>query len=429
MQSVVCKAALVPLFLVAPCGWANDFFVNCDAAPAQTIQAAVDAAKGVSPHGPHTIHVTGDCQEKSVIVNGMDDLTIRSDDPAAPATLTLIAGLPDVPTGRNNLSVRNSHGFRLENMTVVGFSDDDPTNGRAHAVLMERSDGTLDRCTIRGAESNGINISNNSFFAVNNSTVEHNETAGITAGNQTSLSLFNTTVQDNGGNGIGVGGLSSLNLGSTSDIEKRVIVANNGGAGISIGNESTLNGGQAEIHSNGGRGINVSDSQMNLGGSQNVPLEIYNNGGQGVFLVSASGSLNNAEIHDNNQGPPPLFVGAFPPPGVVRCGVCLYNGTDLFLSRTEITSEPGHGLFMGVNSSAAAVGITVSGNSGDGVRIETASGIQIQSVGTGGSPPPPTTITGNGGFPLHCVDTDLSWVNGEVKDIKVQGCKILKPTL
>jgi hypothetical protein len=239
-------------------------------------------------------------------------------------------------------------------------------------------------------------------------------------------------VMDNAGTGVSVGVLSSLGLAGdnseTTEVEKNVI-ADNGGIGISLGGNSRLGGGGAhQIHGNGGRGISAQDSEIGINGqSPELPFEIFENGRQGVFLTSASGSLGgNIIVRANNQAPPFDPVPAFPFPGVIPCGVCLYRGSDVVLGRTQITDEPGHGLFLSVNSSAAVRSVTITGNSGDGARMEAASGVQFQSPGLN---EPPSDVSNNGGYPLHCVDTDLSWVAGEVKDIKAQGCKVLKPTL
>jgi hypothetical protein len=356
--------------------------INVDCGLGQTINGAVfGAAPG------DRIEVTGSCVEL-VFVNGKDNLTI---DGNGVATLTGVAILGSRPT----LDVSNSRGFVLEFMTVNGYVH---SSGDPSAIRIVRSEATIRDCTVQNAEAQGIQLSDNS-----------------------SLSLQRSIIQMNAGPGVGVGAVSSLTL-MGDNTNTGIDISNNGGDGINVGQSSNLSGGgNHRIQNNGGRGINVQYSSVQLGGE----MEVSGNGGQGVFLISSSGDLRGFLVDGNNQQPqpgPPVPM-TTPFPGLLPCGICLHTGSNLFLFQTEITNEPGAGLLLRANGSATVTNLLIHQNTGDGVHIEAASGVLFLSPGMG----PATVVDDNGDEDIECVDTDLSWVAGDTKYLKAQGCKVLKP--
>ncbi len=431
---------LLLLVLTGP-AWAATVSVTCTGS-GTPLQAAVNtAAEG------DTINVSGSCSE-CVKVTNIDQLTIQG---TGGATLTSCGGGPGYPT----LLLQNSHLFRLQNMTVNGSSGSD-------AILVNLADGTVEGCTVQGAEGNGINVQNNSSLAVNGSMVQNNGfsgsgsgtfgsginvnklssvtmygsivqgngTSGINVSNFSALALQASTVQNNTGNGVNISNSSLANLfgdnPNTPSVFEIDEIAGNGGTGIFVSGLSNLGGGGAHlIHHNAFRGIQVGNSNAQLGGqSRTQPAEIHDNGFQGVFFVSSTGNLGNyVKVYQNNLNPP---VPLPPSPGGILCGVCANGGSSIFLNETEISGNTGHGLFASLNSLTSGRSLTITGNTGDGVHMETASGGNFQPPVTTPTPGTPTNISGNTGNSANCADS-FSWIAGDTtgfaKPIK---CTVLK---
>jgi hypothetical protein len=339
------------------------------------------------------------------------------------------------------LRVSSSRNFALSNLTVNGFTDTDP-NTSSQVISMSQSGGTVQDCILQGAEGNGItvldnsslriesstvqnnggngiNVQNVSSVTVNDSTVQNNGSSGINVNNLSSATLFNTMVLNNTGNGVNISNSSTASLTGdrpTTPTLEKVEIANNGGAGISIGGLSNLSGTGAHLIHNNRVGIIVGGgSNANLSGhSATQKLEIYMNGSQGVLYIGATGGLGTyVKVYQNNQSPPSTLP---PGEGAVLCGVCAIRGSTIALSETEISANPGPGLFVSSNSLGTGRGITATGNLGDGVRVERASGVQFLPPATGPSPGTPTNISGNSGGSVNC-DSNLSWVSGDLTGI------------
>jgi hypothetical protein len=172
-------------------------------------------------------------------------------------------------------------------------------------------------------------------------------------------------------------------------------------------------------------GSTISLAGQSVGGAF-YPLKIYNNGNQGMTLISSSGSLNSVLIADNNTNPPPVSPLPTGHPAT-PCGICVRNSSSLNnISNSFVLDNVGDGIYLDMSSTAfASSGMTVTGNSGDGVHLETGAGIRFFTP-TGGTPPPPNNISGNGGYGLNCTD-GLSWAAGDTTGIsKPIKCSVYK---
>lgn len=404
---------LVIVGLSADVASADTFTVAC---PADSLNAAVMAAKSASPSGPHTINVAGACVENVSVID-MSNLTIQGS-PGASLTGAAGGGNPQAV-----LLVQNSQSFRLNDMIVNGVPS------RQHAVAFTAANGVVQGSTIQGAPQNGLLIQNTSSVNVRNSTIQNNGANGILAVVQSAVNAQGTTIIGNGASGLVLAMSASGSLNgddpSTPSVVERIEIANSAFSGISVNGASSLSGSGAHlIHHNALSGVRVSGgSNVSFGGqSSSLPMEIYQNGSRGIEFLNSNGGVFNTIIRENNQNPT-----APGNPFTDVCGVCAEAGSSIFAVETQITNNAGDGLHIGRNSYANMRSITITGNTGNGIRINLASGFEFVSPSTAPTPGTPTDVSGNGGASVNCGD-NLSWVAGDLagvgKPIKCAEIKI-----
>ncbi|HWP86047.1 MAG TPA: right-handed parallel beta-helix repeat-containing protein [Terriglobia bacterium] len=428
---------LLAVFWIGNSAWADNYDVICaggsDPGTSATnnytsIQQAVLAAAGAPTTSPHMISVSGNCTENVAIFGlqlSLDGLTIQGT-PATPGTPDdSLTGDPSATAGGppGVLFVSNSHLITINDMIINGT-----TSPRPQAVNFVDSHGFLARSVVQGAQQNGILVQNNSSLDITDTTVQNNGTNGVSVDRLSAVFIRNSILRNNAGNGLNVGNSSIANLPgdnfNTPSVVEKNEIANNGFNGIAVGGGSSMGGTGAHlIHHNGLRGVSITNSFGGLAGqSPTQPAEVYQNGSQGVFYVGATGGGlgNYVKVYQNNQNPPsPL------PPGApaTLCGVCVNSGASVFLNETEISGEPGIGLYISRNSFANGRSLVITNNAGDGVRIEMAAGMEFLPPATTPMPGTPTNISQNGGESVNCAD-DLSWTAGDLTGIaKKVKCK------
>ncbi len=241
--------ALLSALVLSPLARATNVTVDCNAKKNNSINAALAL---LSKQGPHTITVSGTCNE-GVFINNFNNLTLITN---AGATIT------------DGIGVSLS-----DNIIVQGF-------------------------TIPG----GVGVSGDSFCQLQGNTIDSSPGAGVSsirsslfmseniiqnsAGNGVSLDATNArivggTIQGNGQNGVR---LVASTLRVDPGASANTAIQNNSAGGISADTNSSVRINGADILNNAGDGLTVADSSALLVGS----ASITNNGGHGVRVDRAS---------------------------------------------------------------------------------------------------------------------------------------------
>ncbi len=283
--------------LAAASAYATNLTVDCKAKKNNSIQAALNL---LSKQGPHTITVSGACNQ-AVLIEKFDDLTLVTTTGASindPTPLDL--------EDNNAVNISQSRNVTLQGFTINGgvegvacfdFSvcilrelvlEGQSDNG----VAFSRSSGFVDNTTIQNTLFSGLGLFSSSevlfgsgIFAPGTSTIQNNGTAdngsiGVNVQNGSHLALLGVTIQDHDfGDGVSVGFGSLLRVFNST-------ITGNAGNGISVTSAIVrLLGsfGPNSVTNNGGNGVNLaftSTMQAGAGG----PLNITGNTGHGVFV-------------------------------------------------------------------------------------------------------------------------------------------------
>ena len=182
--------------------------------------------------------------------------------------------------------------------------------------------------------------------------IRNNGIRGINLSNGGALLMANSTVQNNTGDGLGVfNGASALLIASA------VTITSNTGAGVNLFDGASADIQFASITLNGGRGISASTgSKLRLLGST---VSQHPNDGVGAF-----------------DGASVLIQCAFAPFPTCATG-----------SINTISQNNFNGVNVATGSTGVLQGVTVSGTTGNGVRVDTNATLRLQTAST--------VITGN----------------------------------
>jgi len=336
--------------------WATDIVVDCDAG-----QSINDALSALDLIGPHTISVTGTCNEAVAIAN-RDRVTISGNG----------ATIQSRSTGAPAINVGSSHNIVIAGVTLTG--------GSAGLRVARGSEVVASDLRSHDNQGQGV-VVDHSFLRLSAASLDHNGAAGIRVDSSSAALDGAMTVEDNGGSGI-VGGAARINLGDGAGPNS---IRNNGGSGISLGDGSRgdFNGNTA-IQGNAGFGALVFHaSTINLFGAV-----VDSNGDTGVNVQETSHGELGSDVISNN--------GAATSGGGIRVG----ENSDLYIDGgIGITGNTGIGVQAELGGVLSSVGgNTISGNSGDGVLVRRMGLARFFA---------PDAISGNGGWSLTCDSTAL----------------------
>jgi hypothetical protein len=326
--------------------YATDLAVNCGAKKNNSIQAALNS---LSKQGPHTITVSGTCNE-AVLIESFDNLTLVAT-PGASINDPTPLDLED----NDVIFITDSR------VTVQGFT----INGGVDGVVCSHfSVCYLRELIVQGASNTGVFFSTGSG-AVENTTIQNTLFGGILVGNGSSV-VF-------GGGILGTPGTATIQNNGTAD---------NGALGVSVANGGTLTLLNATIQNHPyGDG-----AQANLGSFLRLlDSTITGSGRNGVTVQSSVVSLAGVSSITNNGAR----------------GVNLVNTSTLQTSGSNtITGNAGNGITVGHLSFVRLGGLkTISGNASPDVNCAVTT---AKTQGTGGSATPNL-----GGGTTNCTEPAL----------------------
>ncbi|HXE91941.1 MAG TPA: right-handed parallel beta-helix repeat-containing protein [Terriglobales bacterium] len=295
LRTAYVLAALGILLLAAVSAHATDVNVNCGAKKNNSIQAAINS---LSKQGPHTITVSGVCNE-ALLIDQFDSLKLVSTTGASINDPT-----PAVPDDNDVIDVVGSRQVRIEGFTINGGVEGIACFAYSSCVLWNN--------TVQGAADSAVFIGRQSAAEIQNSTLQ-DSAIGLTTIYGGETVVFNSTIQDNQDVGVYVSSHSLLritnggtgpttisgnaNAGVFMEINSTVFVGQNaanvtgntGGPGVAMFMASVLRfAGTGNSISNNGAGVDVGDSSFAfVGGNATMT---GNTGGD----VLCSGTFSNA---------------------------------------------------------------------------------------------------------------------------------------
>lgn len=377
------------------------------------------ALSTLDPIGPHTITVSGTCNE-NVALTQRDRLTIQAvagqyatiENAAAPSATTLyIAG---------------SHSIFLDHLIIGGGAP-------AMYVSVSSGDIHMQNCIVQNSLGDGLDIDGESALFVENSTIKNNAGAGVFISNLSTLGLGTYPAQrilitGNGFGGVGNGPDGLAIDGSNVQVNFGVLtVDGNQGAGISMdGGRLQLFGGEAEdspgVIQNNNTGLRMNDAAS---ATLWAAIQIHNNGSTGISVNGASSitfiSLTDSKGRDTvttvdghsivgltlSQSSSAQIYG----PHIIRNngsanagtggGVSLARASLTIGGGTSVSSNVGTGIFGDANSSI------VLGSSAS-VTNNTSTGIWLRHMSLVGLTAP-VTVQGNGGANIACDSRSLAY--------------------
>ncbi len=384
--------------------------VSVDCGLGESLQAAVDAA------GPGTgITVTGTCTE-NVFVGRKDDLTIQGPEGG---TATLMSA--DENAGVV-ISINDSRNFFLRRLVIDGggqFVD---------GVDVNNSSGRIFGSTIQNASCglalfNGSNVILGGPGAGQAVLITNHTDCGVFEG-QSIVTLRGAVTIENINGGVGLfaqGGRAQVNGGAVGNTI-RDAGTNGIGAFATQGAVMAFNG------------INTLQNNGDIGMLANMNSTVVFNGtvapdatprfttieGHAVAGVLVSDSSLNffapvaAQHQVRNNGTAPVTSDA---------GVLGFRTATMRIFGTAVSNNVGPGVFADANSVVDFIDSSITGNSGDGVRLEHLSAARFGGAFTSGeSAPANTIITGNGGAALACDATSIAF--GDLAGISPTSCKV-----
>jgi hypothetical protein len=348
--------------------------VTVDCSRGDTIVKALD-------QGAQLVVVRGTCNESVSI--SRDDVTLRGEGGAINGpdaqvdTLTVMANRVTIQElavggGRNGITGIGAATFVVRNTTVQ-------STGRTGILYTNGSSGLLDGCTVRFNPRDGVVV----------------ETA--------SAAIINSNISQNlrGGIFVGTGGAARIGVDPRNQAAGNAI-SQNGATGITV-----VDGGQALIGMNeiSGNGTDPNTTSGRFGifvGGGNVDLAggnvISGHPHQGILARSSTLVIGNTALgisgvntisNNGSQG----NVG----------GIFAILGSSLLLRDAVISNNFGSGLILTLRSQAQMSNTTVENNSFNGVFLQLGSALLPST--------PASTVSGNGGFGVECIDSESSVIN------------------
>jgi parallel beta-helix repeat protein len=346
--------------------------VNVDCAAGGSVSQALAA-------GATRIVVRGNCIE-SVTVD-RDDVTLQGD--------VTVAGSIHGPDQNVNTITVTGHRVTLETLTVSG--------GRNGITGIGASNLMVRNCTVQSTGRVGIIYVNGSSGTVDNCIVQSNPSNGVGA-DGAQMTIVNSTISNNVRFGVAPSNGASVRIGVTDRLAPAGnTISQNAGGGISVTGGSVATIAMNQITRNGGIGISVFLATASIVGGNTIS----DNSGVGV-------SVNNSRAVLGDTG----FVG-FGIPSLNRItgngnlatagGVIAFLGSSMVIRDVEIVGNNGAGLLLSVRSQGQLFSSTIQNNASDGIRLLLGSALLPL--------PAATTVSGNSGFGIQCLDSESSVVN------------------
>ena len=290
------KVKVLVWLLSGPCSWnllpgsaqAATLNVNCNGSSEDQLTTIGTALKLLKPEGPNTINVSGSCHE-NVLIQSFQNLTLNA---ISGASIT------DASGGAGSVvDIEDSTDVTLQGLTING--------GDVGVFCGDLSVCRFKNNTIQNATAapDGVGVwVGRSRASFDGDVVQHNSGQGVNVANGSTAYGFNIQVNNNGLFGINIVG-GSLFFGDDVSIQ------NNGNFGVRVVGHSTLRLFAGTITGNAGSGVTVRGaSEANIQ-SVEGPINISNNGGNGVqihdlsFAVFLSGAPPPLTIKGNNTTP------------------------------------------------------------------------------------------------------------------------------
>ena len=373
--------------LLAP---ATDVAVNC---PGDSLN---DAVALLDPVGPHTITVTGTCEEIVNIIS-LERVTIQAPE-GQTATIAPPAGIA--------LRIVNSRDINLVRLTITGAR---------RGIQLERASSVfLSGCTVENNATYGIQVLDGSHLTMESSTVQDTGFRGINVEGGTITINGNVQILRNS-IGLRLSGAQGTLIGPAADAGN--LIADNTLAGLVVNYASSLTlGGKNTIQNNGEIGIQLAAGSGALLYGQvdefNNPLmpviEGHTRGGITLFASASAYIAGPLEIRNN---------GGIGSPD--QAGVYVSDGSSVYIFEgVRITNNLAPGILAEPTGTVELFQTTVSNNTGGGVKL------LRMSMGKfdGGN-----TVRGNGGADVSCDGTSL--VAGDLTGVGSFDCRRIERAL
>jgi Right handed beta helix region len=245
----------------------------------------------LDPTEPHTIRVSGACQE-NVTITGFDRLKLIAQNGAS---------ITDASGGVTTVvSITDSLRVSFQGFTINGSGPSDQqgvleciTSNCFFSGNTFQNSGDSGANVVRGAHAYfngdvfdntggpGLFVGNGAYVLAIGVTAQRNADAGVRVFAST-LQILDSTVQNNALAGILAGVNSTANIGHTT-------ITGNGGDGIQVADNGTANVSQTTITGNGGDGIGViSHSTLLLRSGGAIGNSVTGNHGAGILVKDLS---------------------------------------------------------------------------------------------------------------------------------------------
>jgi hypothetical protein len=270
------------LLLSASVVQAVTLYVNCgERVGLTTVGAALNKLKHIEAQGPHTINVSGVCNE-DVVIQSIDHLTLNAVNGAS---------INDPSQGANvTLTIDDSRDVGINNFVINGYAAGNSGNDVVDCLDASicRFSGTTVQNSPQGA---GIGVFSGSYADIEGGVLQNNAWTGLLVIRSARARAFGVTTLQNGhGAVVGEGGILQL-ANSTS--------TNNMNFGIQIRQGGYFTCQTCNVIGNSGYGINAEENAVVTfhGGS------VTGNGGVGINLTNlSSASFDGTETVTNNDG-------------------------------------------------------------------------------------------------------------------------------
>lgn len=350
--------------------------VNVDCATGGSVSQALAA-------GAAQIIIRGQCTE-SVTIN-RDDVTLRGD--------AAVGGTIHGPDANTNTVTVTGSRVTIEALTVSG--------GRNGITGIGASNLTVRNCTVRSTGRSGIIYANGSSGTVDGCIVQFNAINGVGADSVSQLAILNSNISNNARNGVSASSLASVRIGFTERFAAAGnTISDNGGSGINVSGGAVALAAMNQITRNRSFGIAVFQATATIVGGNTIS----DNSSFGVLLTSSKVVLG-----DTGFGLPSVNRitrnGTPSPAG----GIFASLGTSMVIRDAEIVGNNGAGVLFSLRSQGQLFSSTIQSNASDGIRLLLGSALlPLSGV---------TTISGNSGFGIQCLDSESSVVNTSVPTI------------
>jgi parallel beta-helix repeat protein len=315
-------------------------------------------------------------------------VTIDRDDVTLLGDATVPGSIQGPDPSLNTITV-TGHRVTLEMLTVSG--------GRNGISGVGASNLRVRNCTVQSSGRSGIVFSNGSSGSVDNCTVQSNGTSGISV-DSAQMTITNSTIANNVRVGINASSGAVVRIGVTDRfVPAGNAITENGGGGISVVGGSVATVAMNQINRNTGIGISVFLATATIVGGNTIS----DNSGVGLLVGNSRVVLG-----DTGFGVPSLnrlSGNGSPATPTAPGGVFAYLGSSMLIRDVEIVGNNGVGLFFSVRSQGQLSSTMIQNNASDGIRLALGSALLPL--------PAVSTVSGNTGFGIQCIDSESSVIN------------------